>query len=64
MQTEKNYPLHSHYLLLNNRTKKAFNLTLSDKIYTFIASREYFLKLKLNIYKGKVRPYISKKGAY
>lgn len=109
MQNQKNYPLHNHYLLLNNHTKKPFNLTLNDNIYTFIASREYFLKskkdffsikeklyilnlpcdviwnaistpemflksifyntisplnLNLNISKGKVTPYISKKGAY
>lgn len=58
MQNEKNYPLHSHYLLLNNHTKKPFYITLNGKTYTFIASRQYFLKSKKEFFSIKEKLYI------
>jgi hypothetical protein len=58
MHNEKNYPLHSHYVLLNNHTKKPFYITLNGKTYTFIASRQYFLKSKKDFFSIKEKLYI------
>lgn len=58
MQNKNNYPLHSHYLLLNSHTKKPFKITMYGKTYMFIVNRSYFSKPKDDFFSLKEKLYI------